>query len=62
MLILAALAGGSTLPLLAKIKSDLEIGWKIYQKVQIGICIGYLGLTITLILLAFNKEKFVSVN
>ena len=56
ILVLGTLAGGASLPLIAEIKSDLELGWKLYQKAQIGMFIGYVWLTGSLILLAFNKE------
>ena len=56
-LVLSALAGGSCLPLIAKIKRDFELGWKVYQKVQIGIFIGYLWSMVSLILLAYNKDS-----
>ena len=60
ILVLGTLAGGASLPLISKIKSDFENGWKLYQKVQIGMFVGYLCLTVSLVLLAFNKEMLAS--
>ena len=56
ILLLGMLAGSASLPLIAEIKADLEHGWKLYQNAQIGIFVGYICLTGSLILLAFNKE------
>ena len=57
ILVLGMLAGSASLPLIAEIKSDLDLGWKLYQKVQIPIFVVYIGLLGSLMLLAFNKEK-----
>ena len=58
ILVLGMLAGSASLPLIAEVKSDFELGWMLYQKVQIGILVGYFLLLSSLTLLAFNKEEF----
>ena len=57
ILVLGMLAGSASLPLIAEVKSDFELGWMLYQKVQIGIFVAYVLLLSSLTLLAFNKEK-----
>ena len=56
ILVLGTLAGGASLPIISRIKSDFEMGWKLYQKVYIGLFVVYLCLTVSSVLLALNKE------
>ena len=62
ILVLGMLAGSASLPLIAEVKNDFELGWMLYQKVQIGIFVGYFLLLSSLTLLAFNKEKLALVS
>ena len=54
ILLLAMLAGGASLPLIAE--QLIAEGWKLYQSVLIGVSVGFICLTGSLILLAFDKE------
>ena len=55
ILFIGMLGGSASLPLIAQIKDDLEHGWKLYQNALIGIFVGLICLTGSLILLAFDK-------
>ena len=55
VLVIALVTGAATIPVIDRVKTDFEKGWKIYQDVLIGLTMVFVSLTISSILLAFDK-------
>ena len=56
LLVLSFITAAGSVPVIDGVKNDFEIGWKVYQKLLIGLFVTTLILTISVVLLAFDKE------
>ena len=48
------------LPVITEIKNNFEIGWEIYRKVSVAICLVSIMTTSACVLLSYNKDWVVN--